>query len=77
MGYYSIFVPEMKYVILKKDFATECCIFSLRQVFAVLSHRLFHRGGDGDRDGDRDGNRLFSCFCERRFLNVSCSELAR
>ena len=60
MGYYSIFVPKMKYVILKKDFATKCCIFSLRQVFAGL----FHRDGnsDGDRDGDSDGNRLFSCF---------------
>ena len=73
MVYYSIFLPEMKYVILKKDFATKCCIFSLRQVFAGLFHRLFHRAGDSDGDGDR----LFSCFCERRFLNVSCSELAR
>ncbi len=83
MGYYSIFGPEMKYVILKKDFATKCCVFSLRQVFAGLFHRLFHRAGDsdgdgnGDGDGNRDGNRLFSCFCERRFLNVSCSKLAR
>ena len=93
MGYYSIFVPKTKYVILKKDFATKCCIFSLRQVFVGLFHRLFHRAGDsdgdgnsdgnsdgnrdgdgncdgnrdGDRDGDSDGNRLFSCFCERRF----------
>lgn len=75
MGYYSIFGPEMKYVILKKDFATKCCIFSLRQVFVGLFHRLFHRAGD--RDGNSDGDRLLSCFCERRFLNVSCSELAR
>ena len=85
MGYYSIFVPKMKYVILKKDFATKCCIFSLRQVFAGLFHRDGDSDGDGncdgnsdgDRDGDSDGNRLFFCFCERRFLNVSCSELAR
>jgi len=54
MGYYSIFVPKTKYVILKKDFATKCCIFSLRQVLAGLFHR--------DGDGNRDGNRLFSCF---------------
>ena len=78
MGYYSIFVPKMKYVILKKDFATKCCFFSLRQVFAGLFHRLFHRDGnrDGDGNGNCDGDRFFSCFCERRFLNVSCSELA-